>query len=174
MQLARKRAWKKRLDAWEKKLVMNKNMKTLPFGIHVAGGTSTGSSKKKVKQTEQLTDLPMVQTITFEGLNGAECRKWWQETPDNHQVKASIRKAQVEWVVQMPVFCIRDYEGFLLIMIETYDRFSRTSTFEYLGCNLVVSFKSADFTRVFGILGHAQGERKIESKPKKMSHEVKM
>ena len=54
---------------------MNKNMKTLPSGVPVAGGTSAGSSKKKVKQTKQLVDLPTVQTITFEGLNGAECRK---------------------------------------------------------------------------------------------------
>ena len=46
--------------------------------------------------------------------------------------------------------------------------------FEYLGCNLVVSFKPADFTRVFGIPSHAQGGRKIESKPKKMSQEVTM
>ena len=89
-------------------------------------------------------------------------------------VKASIRKAQVEWVVQMPVFCIRDYEGFLRIMIETYDRFSRSSTFKYLGCKLIVSFRRADFTWVFSILGHAQGGRKIESKPKKLSHEVKL
>ena len=153
---------------------MNKNTKTLSSGVRVAGGTNAGSSKKKMKQAKQLTDFPTMQTITFEGLNGAECRKWWQETPDNHHVKASIRKAQVEWVVQMPVFCIREYEGFLRIMIETYDRFSQTSTFEYLGCNLIVSFKPADFTRVFGIPGHAQGGRKIESKPKKMTRETKI
>ena len=73
MQSAGKRAWEKRLDAWEKKLAMNKNMKTLPSGIRVAGGTSAGSSKKKVKQTKQPANIPTVQTITFEGLNGAKC-----------------------------------------------------------------------------------------------------
>ena len=93
MQSAGKRAWKKRLDAWEKKLAMNKNTKTLPSGVRVAGETSASSSKKKVKQAKQLTDLPTLQTITFKGLNGAKCRKWWQETPDKHHVKASIRKA---------------------------------------------------------------------------------
>ena len=74
----------------------------------------------------------------------------------------------------MPVFCIRDYEGFLRIMIETYDRFSRSSTFKYLGCKLTVSFKPANFTRVFGVPGHAQGGRKIESKLKKLNREVKL
>ena len=93
MQSAGKRAWGKRLDAWERKLAMNKNTKTLSSGVRVAGGTNAGSSKKKMKQAKQLTDFPTMQTITFEGLNGAECRKWWQETPDNHHVKASIRKA---------------------------------------------------------------------------------
>ena len=146
MESAGKRAWKKKLDE-----EMNKNAKTLPSGIRVVGGmyvgtSSAGASKKKKKQTKQPAELPTVQSITFEGLNGAECRKWWQETPDNHLVKASIRKAQAEWVVQMPVFCIRDYERFLRIMIETYDRFSRSSTFEYLGCKLTVSFRLADFT----------------------------
>ncbi len=73
----------------------------------------------------------------------------------------------------MPIFCIRDYEGFLRLMIEMYNRLSRTSTFAYLGCNLVISFRLVDFTRVFGILGHAQGGRKINIKPKKLSREVK-
>lgn len=70
-----------------------------------------------------MTEIPTTQNVAIEGLNGAECWKWWQETLDNHHVKANIRKAQVEWVIQMPVFCIRDYEGFLCIMIEMYDRF---------------------------------------------------
>ena len=73
---------------------MNKNAKTLPSGICVggtyAGSNSAGASKKKAKQTKEPTKLPTVQSITFEGLNGAECWKWWQETLDNHQVKASI------------------------------------------------------------------------------------
>ena len=42
-----KRAWKKKLD---EDSAMNRNVKTLPSGVHVAGGTSIGPSKKKVKQ----------------------------------------------------------------------------------------------------------------------------
>ena len=77
MELAGKKAWKKKLDE-----DMNKNAKTLPSGIRVAGGmytgtSSTGTSKKKAKQTKQPTELPTVQSITFEGLHGVECRKWW-------------------------------------------------------------------------------------------------
>ena len=37
----------------------------------------------------------------------------------------------------------------------------------------MISFRAVDFTRVFGILGHAQGGRKISSKPKKLDWEVK-
>ena len=55
-------------------------------------------------------------------------------------------------------------------IIETYDRVSRTSSFPYLGKNLVVSYKAGDFTRVFGIPGpHG---KKIE--PRKITKEVKM
>lgn len=129
----------------------------------------------KGKQIAQsaATDNLTAQNVSFEGLNGAECRKWSQETPDNHLVKTSIRKAQVEWAIQMPVFCIRDYKGFLDTMIETYDRFYRNSLFTYLGHDLVISFRLANFTRVFGIPGHAQGGRKIDNKPEKLSREVK-
>ena len=70
----------------------------------------------------------------------------------------------------MPVFCIRDYEGFLHIMVDTYDGFSRTNLFLYLGRDLVISYKATNFTRVFGILGpHG---KKIE--PRKISKEAKL
>jgi hypothetical protein len=82
-------------------------------------------------------------------LNGAECRKWWQVSSDTHTTKASMRRAQVEWAIKMLVFCIGDYEGFLRTIIETYDRFSRTSTFSYLGRAVVVSYKAADFTSLW-------------------------
>ena len=127
MHSAGKRAWKKKLEEDSTTTAaMNRNVKTLPSGVHVAGGISTGPSKKKANHPTQSTamDIPTAQNVAFEGLNGAECRKWWQETPDNHLVKASIQKAQVERVIQMPIFCIRDYEGLLHIMIEMYDRFS--------------------------------------------------
>ena len=80
-----------------------------------------------------------------------DCRKWWQENANNHAVKASIGRAQVEWAIRMLMFCIQDYKGFLHTMITTYDKVSRTSSFPYLGRDLVVSYKAGDFTRVFGI-----------------------
>ena len=59
MQSAGKRAWKKKLD---EDSTMNGNVKTLPSGVHIAGGTNTGPSKKKVKQPKQTvaTDIPTV------------------------------------------------------------------------------------------------------------------
>ena len=102
---------------------MNRNVKTLPLGVCVVGGTSTGATKRKGKQTTQpaATDHLTAQNVSFEGLNGAKCSKWWQGTRNNHLVKTSIRKARVEWVIQMLVFCIGDYERFLRTMIETYN-----------------------------------------------------
>ena len=41
----------------------------------------------------------MPQNVAFEGLTGLECRKWWNENLDDDLVKASIRKAQVEWAI---------------------------------------------------------------------------
>ena len=72
---------------------MNKNVQTLPSGVHVAEGMSLG--KKKVKSQAQTTAIVHLtpQNIPFEGLNGLECRKLWQDAPDDHLVKASIRKA---------------------------------------------------------------------------------
>ena len=55
-------------------------------------------------------------------------------------------------------------------MIETYDRVSRTNSFPYLGRDLVVSYKAADFTRGFSI-PRPQG-KKIE--PMKIIKDVKM
>ena len=55
-------------------------------------------------------------------------------------------------------------------MVETYDGFSRTSSFSYLGRDLVISYKATYFTRVFGILwSHG---KKIE--PRKISKEAKL
>ena len=114
------------------------------------------------------------QNIAFEGLNGMECRKWWNESLDDHLVKASIRRAQVEWAIQMPVFCIRHFEGVLHTMLGAYDRHSRRSSFPYLGQDLVISFQPANFTKVFDIPGSAQGGKKIDKKPKKMGKETKL
>ena len=103
-----------------------------------------------------------------------DCRKWWEEQLDTHLVKESIRKAQVERVIRLPLFCIRDFEGVLRSMIKAYDRHSRRCSIPYLGHNLVISFRPADFTRVFGIPGTAQGGAKINSKPNKMSKGTKL
>jgi hypothetical protein len=163
MDSAGKRTWKRKLEEdKESTEQIMKGTRTLQSGVKVAG---MGSKKQKGKSQVQgsAPTVPVTaQNVAFEGLNGTECRKWWQENPDNHPAKASMRRAQVEWAVRMPVFCIREYEGFLRTMIEAYDRFSRTSTFSYLGKNVVISFRAADFTRVFGIPG-TQGA-KIEYK----------
>ena len=74
----------------------------------------------------------------------------------------------------MPLFYIRDFEGVLRPMIEAYDRHSRKCSIPYLGYDIVVSFRPADFTRVFGIPRAVQGGAKIDGKPQKMSKEMKL
>ncbi len=155
---------------WQKQLAQAKLEEARSMASIGNLNEGSSSSKEKRKAVAPAAAEVTPQTIQFEGLNGTDCQKWWQETPDDHPVKASIRRAQVEWAIQMPIFCIRDYEGYLRTMIETYGRASRRSTFQYLGRNLVVSFKAADFTRVFGIPG--QRGRKIQ--PKKIPKDGKL
>lgn len=78
----------------------------------------------------------------------------------------------MEWAIQMSVFCIKDFEGVLLTMIEACDRHSHKSSVPYLGYDIVISFWPTDFTRVFFILGAAQGGKKIDNKPKKWTEEI--
>lgn len=75
------------------------------------------------------------------------------DTPDNDLVKQNLRKAEVEWAIRMPMFPMREYEGALRFMVDTFHRHTCTSTFEYLGRDVTISFKAGDFTRVFGIPG---------------------
>ena len=145
MESVDKRQWKKQLE--QSKVMEGRNMAG-------ASNRNEGSRTNKEKRTATAPAAEVTpQTIQSERLSGMDCRKWWQEIPDDHPIKASIKRAQVEWAIRMPVFCIREYEGCLRAMIETYDRTSQRSTFQYLGRDLVVSFKAANFTRVFGIPG---------------------
>ncbi len=77
-----------------------------------------------------------------------------------------LKKFEVHWAIQMPIFAIKDYEGFLHIMLETFDKHSRMTTVWYHKRNLTISFKAIEFTRVFGVLGRYG--KKIEIKAKKM------
>ena len=80
-------------------------------------------------------------------------------------MKNNIRRA-----IRMSIFCIPDYEGFLHTMIDTYDRFSRTNSFSYLGRDLVISYKATDFTRVFGIPGPSGKKLNQGKSTKKEKH----
>ena len=92
MESVGKRAWKKLEEDLATSKRMNKGVKTLPSGIRVA---STSTSKKKRKSQAQVVAAIhlTLQNISFEGLNVIECKKWWQDTPETHTVKNSIRKA---------------------------------------------------------------------------------
>ena len=72
----KRKQWRNQLQA-----DMDKNSRVLASGIRVAG--PSGFSTKKQKVREELTHL----TVQFEGLNGSECRRWWQETPEADQIK---------------------------------------------------------------------------------------
>ena len=118
MQSASKRAWRKQL---EQKSTMNQNVQAGPSQAQPRG-KDKGKHREKLQNQQDVQITP--QTVVFEGPNGGDCRKWWEEHPDTHLVKASIRKAQVEWAIRMPLFCIGDFEGVLRSMIEAYDRHS--------------------------------------------------
>ena len=54
-------------------------------------GNQNEASKRKTTARPVAEVTP--QTIQFEGLSGIDCRKWWQEIPGDHPIKASIRRA---------------------------------------------------------------------------------
>ena len=95
----KRKRWKSQLAA-----NMEKNSRVLESGVRVAG--PSGSSTKKQKVREELTYL----TVQFEGLNGSECQRWWQETPEADQIKKILVRAQVHWAMQLPIFSIRVFE----------------------------------------------------------------
>ena len=64
--------WKNQLKA-----SMEKNARVLASGIRVARPFAFSSKKQKVRV--ELTHL----TVQFEGFNGSECQKWWQEDTVN-------------------------------------------------------------------------------------------
>ena len=43
-------------------------------------------------------------TAQIEGLNGSECRKWWQETLDADLIKWILIRAQVRWPFSFQFF----------------------------------------------------------------------
>ena len=79
MEAAGKRTWKKRVEEESTASVMSKGMRMLPTSNRGVG-TSNSSSKNKGKaQAHAPATAPMItqQNISFEGLNGMDCRKWW-------------------------------------------------------------------------------------------------
>ena len=108
MEFAGKWAWKKRVEEEFAASATSKGMKMLPTG-NGGVGTNSNSSKRKGKAQAHApvtTSTITPHNIAFEGLTGMDYRKWWQENANNHTVKASIRRAQVEWAIRMHVFYI--------------------------------------------------------------------
>ena len=86
MQSAGKRAWRKQL---EPDSTMNQDVQAGPSQARPRG-KDKGKHRARVQNPDVQTTP---RTVVFEGLNGWDYRKWWDEHPDTHLVKASIRKA---------------------------------------------------------------------------------
>lgn len=74
----------------------NKNVvRILPSGVKVRGGMADNSKKKgkkvqsKVQQTIAKSEVTM-DTITFEGLTGIDCKKWWNKTSNDDPMKIQM------------------------------------------------------------------------------------
>lgn len=109
-------------------------------------------------------------TILFEGLLGTVCRQWWENatSPSNIEVKIELTKARVHDAIQMPIFNIKEFEPCLRQMIKTYDPELPTLSFNFQHTDIIVSFNSNDFERVFGIPDKG---KKIDKKVTKLSEE---
>lgn len=76
----------------------------------------------------------------------------------------------MHWAIQMQIVAIRDFEPCLRMMIKSYNDELRTSSFKYQHTDVIVSFTSDDFARVFGILDEG---KKMDKHVMKMSIERK-
>lgn len=140
--------------------------------VRIAGSMDTARKHRPhVQQPQAQKEEITWKTVTFEGLSGVECRTWWDNTPDAHFLKGQLRRAGVHWAIQMPLPSIREYEGPLRGMIDTFDRDSRRSTLKYCGTEIQISFSAQEISRVFGIPG--MHGKKIDLKPRKLSREEK-
>lgn len=72
-----------------------------------------------------------VESLAFESVTGSECRSWWDETPPDHALKNSLRKAEVDHAIQMPTFNIKYFEPVLRTMVAGYDSRKQKSIIEY-------------------------------------------
>lgn len=82
--------------------------------------SSTQKGKKHHSKTQLAKEKEevIVDNIVFEGLNGLDCRNRWTKTSYDDQIKKNLCQAQVHWAIQMPVFCIKDFEVVLHAMID--------------------------------------------------------
>ena len=92
MEFVGKRAWMKKLEEDSSSNTISKNVQVVPSGMWVAGDIGKKKARAQLVATTHLTP----QNVTFEGLNGLECRKWWQETSNDHFVKESIQRGTGE------------------------------------------------------------------------------
>lgn len=81
-------------------------MGKIKTATELASNKKTKSRPKTPKDSEGLTAA----NVAFESVTGSECRTWWEENPPNHVTKES---AQVDHVVQMPTFNIKEFEPVL-------------------------------------------------------------
>lgn len=127
--------WRQKLQV-SKPASSSKGTRILQSGVRIAGSMDSTKKIRSRLQPQTQKDEITWKNITFEGLSGLECRTWWEETPDTHFLKGQLHRAQVHWAVQMPLFPIKEYEGPLRGMIDTFDRFSRSSTLKYCGTEI--------------------------------------
>lgn len=81
---------------------------------------SNKKTKSRLKATKDLEGLTTAH-VAFESVTGSECRIWWEENPPDHVTKESLRRAQVDHVVQMPTFNIKEFEPILRTIVSGYN-----------------------------------------------------
>lgn len=92
-----------------------------------------------------------MQSLTWEGLNGSNCKTWWEETKDTNIIKMNLKRAGVDHILTMLVFSIKEFEHVLKGMVAGYDQHTHRSMVQYGGCHLTISYSAPEFARIFGI-----------------------
>ena len=109
-------------------------------------------AKGKGKMTHKIT----VENITFESVMGSECRTWWEKAEADHPLKKALCTVEVDKIIFMPIFELKEFEPILWNLIIGYDRSCHKYIVQYFQQQVTISYSGEEISRVFGIPNRGQ------------------
>lgn len=67
-----------------------------------------------------------------------------------------LQRAEVEKIISMPIFDLKEFESVLRTMVASYDKKTNKSVIQYLQQTLTISYSTKEINKVFGIPNQGQ------------------